>query len=1314
MVIQGYKRALTTTDLWSLLDRDKARTVVPKFLTEWDKERNPKHTSGHKRKQRTLRVHTDSVRYTPGDWADEPSVTLQTSEVRPNASLLKAILRTFGGVFLIGSLLKLVTDVLVFASPELLKQLIRYTEDKSIQRWQGYLYAFLIFAAAFVQSILQHQHFHITTTVGMQLRTAIIGAVYRKSLLLSNSARRSATTGEIINLMSVDAQRCMDLCTYINTLWASPLQVVLALYLLWQVLGPVVMAGFAVTILLIPINGVIAVKIRKFQAQQMAAKDARIKLMNEVLNGIKVLKLYAWETSFQDKVMDIRKQELRIMLKAAVLGAFMTFVWTSAPFFVLLSTFAIYVNADESNILDAEKAFVSLALFNVLRMPLAMLPGAISQVIQASVSVKRIQSFLKSDELDLSNVSSQTREIGQAVLVENGEFSWSKDESPILRNINLKIKDEHLVAVVGQVGAGKSSMLSALLGEMDKLQGTVAVKGSVAYVPQQAWIQNATLRDNITFGKALEEDRYHMVIEACALVPDLDMLPGGDLTEIGEKGINLSGGQKQRVSLARAVYNDADIYLLDDPLSAVDSHVGKHIFDKVLGPKGLLKNKTRVLVTHGISFLPQVDHIVVLVEGEITEAGSYEELLSCNQAFAEFLRNYSKGTLDDERKDIRDPSLSEQMATLNEEATSSIAMLSEADQSQKLAESIMMGSISGDVITHEPKSFPEERTPDERGKQTMAKAEDGDTLIEEETSETGTVQLAVFKAYINALSTVVFMFVILFFVLFNLASVLSNVWLSKWSNETPINGTQPAEVRDRYLGVYGALGVAQGIMLLLASFTLSFGVLRAARSLYQHLLSNVLRAPMSFFDTTPMGRILNRFSKDTHTIDDVIPNNLAAYLAASIRIIATLIIITWSTPVFCLIVVPTIIVYFLVQRFYIATSRQLKRLESVTRSPIYSHFSETIAGTSSIRAYRRSERFIHHNEHLVDNNQLTYYPNIASNRWMSLRLEFLGNLLVFFAALFAVIGRDYISSGIVGLSVSYALLITGALTWLVHVTCDLEANIVAVERITEYTRVKTEATAIVEDNRPDKNWPARGRVEMDDYCVRYRDGLDLALRQISCVFKAKEKIGIVGRTGAGKSSLTLSLFRILEAAGGSIRIDDVDISTIGLHDLRSRITIIPQDPVLFAGTLRMNLDPFGQYSDEALWDALRHSHLHAFVSRLSEKLEYECTEGGDNLSLGQRQLICLARALLRKTKILVLDEATAAVDLETDDLIQATIRTEFADCTVITIAHRLNTIMDSTRILVLDGGEIAEFDEPTQLLQAGGIFYKMARDAGLA
>ncbi|XP_051795823.1 ATP-binding cassette sub-family C member 3 isoform X4 [Acanthochromis polyacanthus] len=401
-------------------------------------------------------------------------------------------------------------------------------------------------------------------------------------------------------------------------------------------------------------------------------------------------------------------------------------------------------------------------------------------------------------------------------------------------------------------------------------------------------------------------------------------------------------------------------------------------------------------------------------------------------------------------------------------------------------------------------------------------------------------------------------------------------------------------------------------------------------------------------------------------------------------------------------------------RFYVATSRQLKRLESVSRSPIYSHFSETITGSSVIRAYGRHNAFVLMNDMKVDENQKSHFPGIVSNRWLGVRIEFIGNCIVLFAALFAVTGKDNLNPGLVGLSVSYALQVTMSLNWMVRMTSDLENNIVAVERVKEYSETKTEAPWEVEDKKPPSEWPMQGNVEFNDYSVRYREGLDLVLKNITLKVKGGEKIGIVGRTGAGKSSMTLCLFRLLEAAAGEITIDDVKIAEIGLHDLRSKLTIIPQEPVLFSGTLRMNLDPFEKYADEDVWKALEHSHLQKFVSNQPAKLELECSEGGENLSVGQRQLVCLARALLRKTRILILDEATAAIDLETDDLIQSTIRTQFEDCTVFTIAHRLNTIMDYTRVLVLDKGQIAEFDTPTSLLSQRGIFYGMAKDAGLA
>ncbi|KAJ8786685.1 hypothetical protein J1605_006174 [Eschrichtius robustus] len=561
-----------------------------------------------------------------------------------NPSLFKVLYKTFGPYFLMSFLFKAVHDLMMFTGPEILKLLISFVNDRKAPDWQGYFYTALLFVSACLQTLVLHQYFHICFVSGMRIKTAVIGAVYRKALVITNSARKSSTVGEIVNLMSVDAQRFMDLATYINMIWSAPLQVILALYLLWLNLGPSVLAGVAVMIFMVPLNAVMAMKTKTYQVAHMKSKDNRIKLMNEILNGIKVLKLYAWELAFKDKVLAIRQEELKVLKKSAYLAAVGTFTWVCTPFLVALCTFAVYVTIDKNNILDAQKAFVSLALFNILRFPLNILPMVISSIVQASVSLKRLRIFLSHEELEPDSIQRwPIKDAGatNSITVKNATFTWARSDPPTLHGITFSIPEGSLVAVVGQVGCGKSSLLSALLAEMDKVEGHVAIKGSVAYVPQQAWIQNVSLRENILFGRQLQERYYKAVIEACALLPDLEILPSGDRTEIGEKGVNLSGGQKQRVSLARAVYCNSDVYLFDDPLSAVDAHVGKHIFENVVGPKGMLKNKTRILVTHGISYLPQVDVIIVMSGGKISEMGSYQELLARDGAFAEFLRTYA-------------------------------------------------------------------------------------------------------------------------------------------------------------------------------------------------------------------------------------------------------------------------------------------------------------------------------------------------------------------------------------------------------------------------------------------------------------------------------------------------------------------------------------------------------------------------------------------------------------------------------------------------------------------------------------------------
>ncbi|TSK14589.1 Canalicular multispecific organic anion transporter 2 [Bagarius yarrelli] len=1386
MAIKGYKAPLENKDLWSLNKDDSSELVVPKLLKEWEVEKSKLQRSEQEMNGQAVYSKPEAESKHLEANPEEVEVLLSKKKESKQPSFLRALIRAFGPYFLIGSAFKLLQDVIVFINPQLLRMLIDFTKKKNVPSWWGFALAFLMFGCALLQTLILHQHFQ-----------------YCFSLVITNAAKRSSTVGEIVNLMSVDAQRFMDLTTFLNMLWSAPLQIILALFFLWQTLGPSVLAGVAVMVLLIPFNAVIAMKTRAYQVEQMQYKDARIKLMNEILNGMKVLKLYAWEPSFKEKVLQIRQKELNVLRKSSYLSALSVMAWTSAPFLVALTTFAVYVNVDKNNVLDAEKAFVSLSLFNILRFPLNMLPQVISSIMQASVSLKRIQEFLSHDELDRESVDRKPASSEYAVTVVNGKFSWAKKDPPALQNINVMVPQGSVLAVVGHVGCGKTSLVSALLGEMEKLDGQVSIKGPVAYVPQQAWIQNATLRDNILFGRPYVEDKYRHVLDACALTPDLDVLPGGDQTEIGEKGINLSGGQRQRVSLARALYSEADVYLLDDPLSAVDAHVAKHIFDNVIGPEGALSQKTRILVTHSISFLPQVDNIMVLVEGRVSEMGSYQDLLKENGAFAEFLRNYSLEDImeDDEVTEVLIEEEEEEL--FPDDALSIHTDMVDQEPAVNEARRQFMRQISimsNDLENPKTKSVRKRRVSERRHGETPQEKKESkvEKLIQAETTETGRVKLKVYWEYVKAVGPMMSMFICFLYAAQSAAAIGANIWLTVWTNDTN-KDTREENVPMR-VGVYAALGFTQGLLVMFSSFTLALGKIQAARKLHQGLLDNKFHTPQSFFDTTPIGRIINRFSKDIYVIDEALPSTILMFLGTFFTSLSTVIVIISSTPVFAVVIGPLAIIYFFVQaahfthlhmlsavlrapslffesnpsgrvlnrfgkdvdtidclipenidiwmrtfwytvtvlvicsaltpmffivivplmmfywwvqRFYVATSRQLKRLESVSRSPIYSHFSETITGTSVIRAYGLNSSFVLMSDVKVDENQKSYYPGIVSNRWLGVRIEFIGNCIVLFAALFAVIGKDNLSEGLVGLSVTYALQVTMSLNWMVRMTSDLESNIVAVERVKEYSETPPEAPWEVEDKKPSPDWPAEGNVEFTDYSVRYRQGLDLVLRSISLQVKGAEKIGIVGRTGAGKSSMTLCLFRLLEAAEGEISIDGVKIAEIGLHDLRSKLTIIPQEPVLFSGSLRMNLDPFEKHSDDDIWNALKLSHLHKFVSNQPAKLDLECAEGGENLSVGQRQLVCLARALLRKTRILILDEATAAIDLETDNLIQSTIRTQFEDCTVFTIAHRLNTIMDYTRVLVLDKGQIAEFDTPVNLITKKGIFYGMAKDAGL-
>ncbi|XP_017108726.1 multidrug resistance-associated protein 1 isoform X8 [Drosophila bipectinata] len=1307
MALKGYRNPLEEKDLWDLRPQDSCSEVMPVFAYHWN--------------QNVRKNYKGRARVEPKAQFSNGNVTFENPHGEKNgrkkgvASIMPPIYKSFGGVFLFGALMKLFTDCLTFAQPQVLSLIISFVEDQEKDKqpeWKGIMYSVLLFVLAAAQTFILGQYFHRMFIVGLRIRTALINAIYRKALRISNSTKKESTVGEIVNLMAVDAQRFMELTTYLNMIWSAPLQIGLALFFLWQQLGPSVLAGLAVMIILIPVNGVIASRIKTYQIRQMKYKDERVKLMNEVLSGIKVLKLYAWEPSFEKQVLDIRDKEIATLRSTAYLNASTSFLWSCAPFLVSLVTFATYVLIDENNVLDATKTFVSLSLFNILRFPLTMLPMLITNLVQTQVSVNRINKFLNSEELDPNSVLHDPSK-PHPMSIENGEFSWGDEIT--LRNINIEVHKSSLVALVGTVGSGKSSVVQAFLGEMEKLAGVVNTVGKLAYVPQQAWIQNATVRDNILFGQTYDRKRYNKVIDACALRADIDILSAGDLTEIGEKGINLSGGQKQRISLARAVYSDADLYLLDDPLSAVDAHVGKHIFEEVIGPKGMLARKSRVLVTHGVTFLPQVDSIYVMKSGEISESGTFDQLVKNKGAFADFIIQHLQDG-NEEEEELNQIKRQISSTADDPELIGSVEKAIKLARTESLSDSISV--TSADSLMGRGNSL-RRRTKRQDSHDSVASAaslkkkqEVEGKLIETEKSQTGGVDFAVYKHYIKSVGVFLSVATLVLNFVFQAFQIGSNLWLTKWANDE--NVSNDTSLRDMYLGVYGAFGFGQVLSYIGSVVIVYLGALIGARKMFVFLLSRIMHAPQSFFDIKPRARILDRLANDIYKLDLVLPELIRVFNSQVFRVLATIVVISLSTPIFLAVIVPIAFLYYFAQRFYVATSRQLMRLESVSRSPIYSHFGETVTGASTIRAYNVGDRFIEESDAKVDKNQVCKYPSVIANRWLAIRLEMVGNLIILFASLFAVLGGQT-NPGLVGLSVSYALQVTQTLNWLVRMTSDIETNIVSVERIKEYGETKQEAPWELEaDKSKPKNWPEEGRVEFQNFQVRYREGLDLVLRGVSFNIKGGEKVGIVGRTGAGKSSLTLALFRIIESAGGRIAIDGVDIATMGLHMLRSRLTIIPQDPVLFSGSLRINLDPFEVKTDDEIWKALELSHLKSFVKSLAAGLNHEIAEGGENLSVGQRQLVCLARALLRKTKVLVLDEATAAVDLETDDLIQKTIRTEFKECTVLTIAHRLNTILDSDKVIVLDKGQITEFASPTELLDnPKSAFYSMAKDANL-
>lgn len=1037
----------------------------------------------------------------------------------------------------------------------------------------------------------------------MRIKGGLGASIYRKALRLSNEGRSTKTTGDIVNYMAVDAQRLQDVTQFAQQAWSAPLQIIICMISLYNLVGWSMMAGIAVMIITMPVQGYVSRLMRNLQKDQMKNKDARSRLINEIVNNMKSIKLYAWGSAFMNKLNYVRnEQELKNLRRIGATQAVANFTWTTAPFFVSCSTFAIFVFTQDRP-LTVDIVVPALALFNLLTFPLAVLPMVIAALVEASVAVGRITDFFKAEELqsDAVIVKPAPQELGEeTVVIKNGTFSWNRHEPKVaLKDINFTAYKGELSCIVGRVGAGKSSFLQSILGDLYKAKGTTEVSGTVAYAAQQTWVLNATVKENIVFGYRFDPEFYDKTVKACALLDDFAQLPDGDETVVGERGISLSGGQKARVSLARAVYARADIYLLDDVLSAVDSHVGRHIIDNVLGPRGLLNTKTRILATNAISVLSHASYITMLKDGEIKERGTFSELKNNKGLVAELLRTSGhdgngSSSASASASGRNSPVRSETSTVVGSEAARNKEELAEAEEDVPELVPIKAGATgnkprTSSMATLRRASTASFRGP--RGKLTDEEVTSSRTKQKGEFVEQGKVKWSVYGEYakMNNLYAVGVYFTCLLFS--QTASVGSAAWLTRWAHANSEVGLN--EDIGWYLGVYFALGIGASLLTMIQTLVLwIFCSIEASRKLHERMATAIFRSPMSFFDTTPTGRILNRFSSDVYKLDEILARVFNMLFNNVARSGFTLAVISYTTPPFMALIIPLGLTYYWVQRYYLRTSRELKRLDSVTRSPVYAHFQESLGGVSTIRAYRQQERFRLENEWRLDANLKAYFPSVSANRWLAVRLEFIGSLVILAAAGFAVLAcaQGKLSypgaSAAVGLSLSYALTVTGSLNWIVRQTVEVETNIVSVERVLEYARLPSEAPEIIPSNRPAVSWPAHGAVEFSDYSTRYREGLDLVLKNINVAIKAHEKIGVVGRTGAGKSSLTLALFRLIEPAEGHIGIDDVNTSNIGLLDLRRRLAIIPQDAALFEGTVRDNLDPGHVHDDTELWSVL--------------------------------------------------------------------------------------------------------------------------------
>ncbi|XP_022526985.2 ATP-binding cassette sub-family C member 9 isoform X6 [Astyanax mexicanus] len=1281
-----------------------------------------------------------------------------TEDLDKAPSIWRSMYRAFGRPILLSSTFRYMADLLGFAGPLCISGIVEHMDNKtevvtmnktedlpfgvyfmsSTQLLQNtYVLAVLLFLALILQRTFLQASYYVTIETGINLRGALLAMIYNKILRLStsNMSMGEMTLGQINNLVAIETNQLMWFLFLCPNLWAMPVQIIMGVILLYYLLGFSALIGALVIVLLAPIQYLIATKLADTQKSSLDYSTDRLKKTTEILKGIKLLKLYAWENIFCDSVLETRSKELTCLRTFAFYTSMSIFMNAAIPIAAVLATFVTHAYISQSRLSPAE-AFASLALFHILVTPLFLLSTVVRFAVKALISVQKLGEFLQSEEIgddswrngdmpvslesckkhpgarnrkqplryQMDNYEqplrrqlrpTETEDV--AVKVNNGYFTWGSNLST-LSDINIRIPTGQLTMIVGQVGCGKSSLLLAMLGEMQTLSGKVYWSNknrySVAYAAQKSWLLNATVEDNITFGSPFSKQRYKAVIDACSLQPDIDLLPFGDQTEIGERGINLSGGQRQRICVARALYQNTNIVFLDDPFSALDIHLSDHLMQE-----GILKflqddKRTVVLVTHKLQYLIHADWIIAMKDGSVLREGTLKDI----QTHDVELYEHWKTLMNRQDQELEKDTEIESQTTL-ERKTLRRAFYSREAKNQ---------------IDDEDEEEEEE--------------EDEDDNMSTTTSRRSKIPWRVCWRYLSSGG----FFLVFLLVTSKLAKhsvmVAIDYWLADWtssasndpissfiSDATATNDTtraaQNAEDQS-YLLVFIILCGAGIVLCLITSLTVEFLGLSAATNLHHNLLNKIIHAPLRFFDVTPLGQILNRFSADTNIIDQHIPPTLESLTRSTLLCLSAIGIIAFVTPVFLIALFPLAVAFYFIQKYFRVASKDLQDLDDSTQLPLLCHFSETAEGLTTIRAFRHEARFKQRMLELTDTNNTAYLFLSAANRWLEVRTDYLGAVIVLTAAVAAIwMPFSRLQSGLVGLGLTYALTVTNYLNWVVRNLADLEVQMAAVKKVNSFLSTESENyEGSIDVSQVPEDWPQHGEIKIQDLCVRYDPMLKPVLKHVNAFINPGQKVGICGRTGSGKSSLSLAFFNMVDVFEGKIIIDGIDICKLPLQTLRSRLSIILQDPVLFSGSIRFNLDPERTCTDDRLWEALEIAQLKNMVKALPGGLDAVITEGGENFSVGQRQLFCLARAFVRKSSILIMDEATASIDMATENILQKVVMTAFADRTVVTIAHLVASILEAEQVLVFSSGILVECDSAANLLaQEDSLFSILVR-----